>query len=117
MQNKNEPQTVTIRQADGDTRKIVVPRSARDVEAQPDVPAWVLALFAFAPTNGGTVVRWSPHTRDFLRHLSEEYGEPAFRQQLISLLIDMEDGFVPSNPVGLICHRLRAAGTTRTLQI
>lgn len=117
MQNKNDPQTVTIRQPDGNTRKIVVPRSARDVEAQPDVPAWVLALFAFAPTTDGTVVRWSPHTRDFLRRLSEDYGETAFRQQLTSLLIDIEDGFVPNNPVGLLCHRLRAAGTTRTLQI
>lgn len=110
-------QTVSIRQQDGSVRTIVVPRTAADVEAQQDVPAWVLALFAFAPCTNGVVVRWSPSTRDVLRRMSEDYGDGELRRQLVALLIDIEGGFVPTNPIGLLIHRLRAAGTTRTLTI
>lgn len=117
-QQRNDNEVVSVRRRDGTELKIIVPRTAADVDCQPDLPAWVLALFAFAPrSSDGHVQGWSPFSRDTLRRLSDDYGDNVLRRQLISLLIDIEGGFRPDNPIGLLIHRTRATTTSRTLQI
>lgn len=117
-EKKGLPDAVEIRRKDGAIVKVVVPKTAIDVESQPDIPAYALALVAFSPVDPRTGwLRWSPHARDVLSRLTEQYGEPEVRRQLIGVLIDMEQGFKPLNPIGLLVHRVRTAGTTKTLQI
>lgn len=109
---------VMIRKADGSLLEAVIPRTAADIDMQPQIPAYGLALLAFSPYDEKTGrVRWSPHAREVLKGLTEQYGEEAVRKQLLGILIDIEGGFTPNNPIGLLVHRTRTAGTTRTLTI
>lgn len=115
---KHQPEVLEIRRPDGTTHKVIVPKTALDVENQPEIPAYALAVLAFSPVDDKQGrLRWSPSARDALKRLTEEYGEAEVRRQLIALLIDIEQGFRPINPIGLLIHRTRSAGTTQPLQL
>lgn len=94
------------RRRDGTTLDIVIPQSRLDVEMQPDVPAHVLATLAFSTCVNG-VRRWSEFTRQTLQRLESQYGAQALRDTLCVLLDDIAAGFRPTNPVGLLIHRVR----------
>lgn len=110
-------QMITVRRQAGGELQVCIPRTVEDVDQQPEIPAWFLAMLAFAQVSVDGGVRWSPHARDVLRRLSAEYGDEEMRRQLRGLLIDMQGGFKPDNPVGLLIHRVRANGTTAPLSI
>lgn len=114
---EQKQEIVIVRLRDGGEMKVIVPRSPADVDMQPNVPAWVLTMFAFALRTHDGRYTWSPYTRDTLKRLSDDYGDDTLRRHLSSLLIDIEGGFRPDNPLGLIIHRVRSSTTTRTLQI
>ena len=114
--NGNAPQKLflTVR---GEKREVVVPRTAADVDMQPDIDGWGLALLALSPYDERGMLRWSPFARETLRRLSDEYGDDTVRRQLRGLLIDIEGGFIPSNPIGLLIHRVRVSGTSRPVEL
>ena len=116
--NKPTVHKVFIGKADGSRVEVVIPRTPADIDQQAEIPAFALALLAFSPYDEKTGrVRWSPHARDVLKGLTEQYGEEAVRKQLLGIMIDIEGGFTPNNPIGLLVHRTRTSGTTRTLTI
>ena len=114
--NQNAPRKITTT-VGGEKREIVVPRTPADVDLQDDVPAWGLALLALSPYDERGIIRWSPFARETLKRLAEQYGDFEVRKQLRGLLIDIEGGFVPDNPIGLLIHRVRVSGTTRPIEL
>lgn len=90
----------------GVSYRVVPPRSVEDVDCQPDVPSWILALLAFAPlVNGRLFV--SKFTCSALRDLNEQCGAPLLREMLRQLVLDISGGYRPANPYGLFISRCR----------
>lgn len=114
--SERKPEVIQARYRDGAVVRVVVPFSRVDVEQQPNIPAYVLALVAFSQVVNG-VRRWSQFTSLTLKRLQSEFGEDALRDTLCSLLDDMANGFVPENPIGLFIHRVRSTATTTELEI
>lgn len=83
--------------------------SAADVDNQPDVEPWALALASLPPLQNGVLLT-SRYTMTVLQRLQVEYGRDAFLMTFRSLVVDMEHGLRPNNPVGMFIGRLRALG-------
>lgn len=115
--NKAKPRKVTVQMQNGERVEMVVPTCPADVENQPNFPAWSLALMAFCPFDAYGRAIWSPFSKQTLKRLQDDYGEAELRKQLMGLLIDMAEGFKPSNPIGLLIHRVRQCGTTKELMV
>lgn len=106
---KTTPQSTPVvhcRCPDGSIIDVFPPRSVVDLDNQQDVPAWLLALIAFAPIVDGHV-RWSPFSRSVLRQLEATYGDEFLREQLRNVLIDIDNGYRVNNPYGLLVSRCR----------
>ena len=101
----------------GEKREVVVPHTPEDIDNQPEINAWGLALIALSPYDERGIMRWSPYARETLIRLSNEYGDEVVRRQLRGLIIDMNGGFKPTNPIGLLIHRVRQSGTTKEIML
>lgn len=112
----SKPEFLEVQRQDGTHQRIIVPRTSADVAAQPDVPAFALALIAFAPLVNGRRM-WSNFTRVTLVRLQDRYGDDFMRRVLASLLDDIKSGLRATNPIGLLIHRLRIAADSTSLCI
>lgn len=83
--------------------------TAADVDNQPDCEPWALAIASLPPVEHGKLLA-SRYTLTVLRRLQVEYGRDAFLLTFRSLIVDIEHGLKPTNPVGLFIGRLRALG-------
>lgn len=77
-----------------------------DVDNQPDVPAWSLALISLPPVSDGKLLI-SAYTRHVLIRLQDTCGAAVCRDCLRSVIADMSHGFCPRNPVGVYVSRCR----------
>ncbi len=102
------------RRPDGTVVDVVRPTSAIDVEQQPDIPSAILATAAFAPVING-VPSFSRFTLYTFKNLSDMYGDDTLRNHLSSLLTEIQGGFRPKNPVGILIHRVRLTATETVL--
>lgn len=98
---------------DGSKGVLYVPRTPRDVEEQPNIPAAALATVAFAPLVNGRRA-WSQYTYSVLKRQAAVYGEEVLRRHLCALLTEILGGFKPDNPIGLLIHRVRQTPTDST---
>lgn len=101
---------MATRAADGERVRVYKPRTREEVYAQAGIPAWFLAVLAFASDASGHL-RWSEFTSDTLRRLARQYGDDPIRNCLAVLLEEMREGLEPVNPIGLLIHRIRATAT------
>ena len=90
----------------GVSYSVVPPRYVEDVDNQANIPAWILALLAFAPIRNSALCV-SRFTVRVLRQIENDCGSAVLRDQLRQLLIDMENGYSPSNCYGLLISRCR----------
>ena len=104
---------ISYRRLDGTDGIMVVPRTPHDVEQQSDIPAAALASVAFAPKVNGRRA-WSPYTYSVLSRLATQYGDDLLRRHLCALLTDILGGFSPTNPIGILIHRVRQTPTEST---
>lgn len=116
MSRDLKPEIIQARRRDGSTLQVVVPTCRADVEMQPDIPSYVLATLAFSVRING-VRRWSDFTRQTLKRLEGQYGAQALRETLCVLLDDIATGFKPSNPIGILIHRLRLTANSGDMTI
>lgn len=93
---------------------ITIPRTSQDVRNQSQIPAWVLAWYAFAPLKddpynpGKHSLFASRHTAHVLMALERSLGSQTLISCLCNILDDMSLGELkPVNPVGLFIHRCR----------
>lgn len=112
----SKPEIIQARRRDGSTLQVVVPTCRADVEMQPDIPSHVLAVLAFSTRVKG-VRRWSEFTRQTLQRLETQYGAATLRECLGGLLDDIATGFRPTNPVGILIHRVRMTADSGELRI
>lgn len=112
----SKPEIIQARRRDGSTLQVVVPTCRADVEMQPDIPAHVLAVLAFSARVNG-VRRWSEFTRQTLQRLETQYGSATLRECLGCLLDDIATGFRPTNPVGILIHRVRMTADSDSMTI
>lgn len=113
---ERKPEIIQARKRDGSTMSIVIPKTRVDVEMQPEVPAYVLATLAFSARVNG-VRRWSDFTLQTLKRLESQYGAQAVRETLAVLLDDIANGFKPSNPIGILIHRIRLTANSGEMTI
>lgn len=111
-----KPEIIQARKRDGSTQSIVIPKSRLDVEMQPDIPAYVLSTLAFSVRING-VRRWSDFTLQTLKRLESQYGAQALRETLCVLLDDIATGFKPTNPIGILIHRIRLTANSGNMTI
>lgn len=111
-----KPEIIQARKRDGSTLSIVIPKSRLDVEMQPDIPASVLATLAFSVRING-VRRWSDFTLQTLKRMESQYGAQALRDTLCVLLDDIATGFKPTNPIGILIHRIRLTANSGDMTI
>lgn len=116
MANNHPPKVekAPYRKPDGTISEIIIPKTAIDVEQQPDIPAYVLAVAALSPVLNGRRA-WSRFTLWALRRLQDQFGDRCLRLHLISLLVEMQGGFEPQNPIGIFIHRVRSTQTESLL--
>ena len=105
MKKPNQP-SIRLIMKDGRSVTVYRPESPADVEQQSDIPAYVLAVLAFAPCSGGAL-RWSKFTLDVFKQLQRQFGDTMLRECLRDLLADISDGFRATNPYGLLVSRVR----------
>lgn len=98
----------------GNSSALIVPRSGVDVDNQLQFYAWQLATAAFAPVVNGRRC-FSRFTADTFKRIEHQYGPDTLRRHLAALLDEMRSGFKPSNPVGLLIHRVRLTATDTML--
>lgn len=109
-----KPEMIQYRRRDGGLSKFIVPRTRQDIEQQPDVPAWALALLAFSQKVDGRR-RWSDFTHKTFLALQQQYGDTAMRTTLAALLDEINMGLKPTNPIGLFIHRVRLTANSDNL--
>lgn len=108
MNKTHSPRRISVPSGDG---RIAVFRceTAADVDNQPDVEPWALAIASLPPLQNGVVLA-SRYTLTVLQRLQGEYGRDSFLMTFRSLIVDMQHGLKPNNPVGMFIGRLRAFG-------
>lgn len=111
-----KPEYLDVQRRDGSHVRIIVPKTSADVLSQPDIPAFSLALIAFAPIVDGRRM-WSNFTRATLVRLQDHYGDDFMRRVLANLLDDIQSGLRATNPIGLLIHRMRIAADSTSLCI
>lgn len=102
------PQRVLLRDEHGQL-PVFRCETAADVDNQTDVEPWALAVASLPPIERGVLLA-SRYTVTVLKRLQTEYGRDAFLITFRSLIVDMEHGLRPNNPVGMFIGRLRALG-------
>lgn len=112
--NPPKVEKAPYRKPDGTIAELIIPKTAVDVEQQPDIPACVLAVAALSPLVNGRRA-WSRFTIYTLHRLQDQFGDHCLRLHLISLLVEMQGGFKPQNPIGIFIHRVRSTQTETTL--
>lgn len=112
--SKQQVYKLPYRRPDGSVVDVVKPVTPLDVEQQDDIPAAILATAAFSTFINGSPC-FSRFTLRTFKTLSDQYGDETLRNHLIALLTEIQSGFRPSNPVGLLIHRVKLTATESTL--
>lgn len=102
------------RRPDGTVVDVVRPVTPLDVHQQGDIPAAILATAAFSAIINGSPC-FSLFTLRSFKRLADQYGDDTLRNHLIALLTEMQSGLRPTNPVGLLIHRVKLTATECTL--
>ena len=112
-----EPRSFKLKTKDGSVVDVYRCATAADVDSQSEIPSNILALLTFSPADphGGVCV--STYTRDVLARFHGSLGDTAFRSVLRELVVDMQCGFAPHNPFGVLISRLRRFGCSTELVI
>lgn len=107
--NANTPHRRILLPAEKGNVPVFRCETAADVDNQPDVEPWALAVASLPPIQRGVLLA-SRYTMTVLQRLQVEYGRDSFLMTFRSLIVDMEHGLKPNNPVGMFIGRLRALG-------
>lgn len=108
---------IKLKTKDGSVVDVYRCLTAADVDSQNNIPSNILALLTFAPSNPNGGVCVSTYTRDVLTRFHVSLGDTAFRSVFRELIVDIQCGFNPHNPFGVLISRLRRFGCSTELVI